>query len=147
MRRSIQGSAGRAVALAALGLASVLPAAPLLQAQEGATHLVLSSPYQPSYNVVPPSTGSSDVEVSGVRIAAVQGTVLHGEGDLLLLGYEDHVHVVRIPMGARASGSQEPALMAEAIPVGSRAEAVGLPATSGILETLRLELWWPEAAD
>lgn len=123
------------VALALVG-ALVLPQAALASDAEQAEPVILVAPHRPYWRAVPPSTapesdGQSETVVLGQ--AAVRGTVLHGEGDLLLLDTGERWAVVRLPEGSR--------LPASAVPLNTLVEAVGLPSGEGILDSTHATLW------
>ncbi len=97
--------------------------------------IVLTAPPIPVWRTVPPSTdpypvGPGAVAVKGLEV--MRGTVLHGEGDLMLMAVGNADAVVRLP------GSQ---LDAAAIEPGSLAEVIGLPTPDGILNGEQVEIW------
>ena len=124
--------------LVAVGLIGALmfPQAALASDAQQAEPVVLVAPHKPYWRAVPPTTAPEphDYPASLVLgMAAIRGTVLHGEGDLLLLDTGEQWAVVRLPEGNR--------LPASAVPLGTEVEALGLPSGEGILDSVHATLW------
>ena len=114
--------------IAALFALAAMPSAAL--AQEGP--IVLEAPYRPYHYIVPATTDPNPSPNAVMGASVLRGTVLHGEGDLLLLDLGGDAAVVRLP---------DTRLPGESVALGSLVEAAGIPTAAGILESLRVVIW------
>jgi hypothetical protein len=123
------------LALASLFALAVLPQAAFADDSTSAAPIVLQAANKPIYYVVPPSTDPEPVHTAVMGTSVVRGTVIHGEGDLLLLDLGGDQAVVRLPDNSALR------LPGQSVSEGSLVEAVGTPTAAGVLESLRVTIW------
>ena len=94
--------------------------------------IVLEAEYRPYWKIVPPSTDPHPPMGAVQGFQALRGTVVHGEGDLVLLDLGFGHAVVRLPMGGPTR------IMGSMVPWGSAVEAIGPTDGDGIMDAIRV---------
>lgn len=133
--RSLPRGARLAAAATLLSTLAVAPVSAFAQmdvAPDQDGRVFLANTYRPYYRIVPPSTDPAAVQGPGVDVAGVQalrGTVLFGEGDLVLISLADgREAVVRVPRFDQFPAS--------AFLPGTTLDAIGMSDTTPIFDAV-----------
>lgn len=138
LTHSIRGRLFGAAAVALLGAALLAPGAAFADEEEP---IVLTAPYRPYWRVVPPSTDPQRPTELVAGVTILRGTVIHHEGDLVLLGIGGpeglglDLAVLRVPSADE--------LPVQPIAPGSIIEAIGAANMTPIFDATRVVIYAP----
>lgn len=137
LSHSLRGRLFSAAGVALLSATLLAPGAAFAEEEP----IVLTAPYRPYWRVVPPTTDTERPAELVAGVAILRGTVVHHEGDLVLLapggpeGLGLDLAVLRVP------SSEE--MPVQAIAPGSFIEAIGTANSTPIFDATRVVIYAP----
>ena len=126
--------AGAALLAATLALPGTSALAASNAAAQGEP-IVVEGAYRPMYRITPPTTDPSPPQAIVQGISAMHGSLVHGEGDLLLIDLGGLLAVVRLPQGGMNQ------IAGEAVLKGAEIRAIGRTDSDGVMDAVRVEIF------